>query len=497
MKKLFLFFFSFIFFSLTYGQGKYSFKHLEKKDGLSSNQVYCIFEDSHSFMWFGTVNGLNKYDGYDFEVFRQKKGDTTSIGNNDIVCIAENPLTHKIWVGTQKGLNCFDPSTNKFERVRIPGFPPKVQERINKIVFDDTGKLYLATGYGAYIYHIAEKRFENILTDSETIDRRHHYLTLLIDKDKNIWLGHSKHLVIFPNGNHLKKQNILTTDMWDLHQDNQGNVWVTTFASGIFLFGDGDWKKQPQHWTAENGKLPITNKRMHLTETDNNEIIIGIENWGALLFNLKDSSRTYIMADKYSARSISSKAIHSSYYSSSGILWFGTFNSGVSYWDSNSKSFGHIQMTFQNDGLFNNNVRSMHQDMEGNIWIGTKEEGGLSKYDPETQRFKNYKASDGLPKGPSNDFILSIEDIDKDHLLVGMLRTGFDIFDKRTETFTHVPLTLSARHYYSYRLHRDTDGDVWIGTGAGIAIYNHTTKSIRNIERCSSIETCDRIYSNR
>src|SRR5690606_10003298 len=169
--------FFFLIYLLSHGQSYY-FKHYQVEDGLSNNAVFSSLQDHRGFLWFGTLDGLNRFDGYQFRVFRHDTEDSTSIGNNNIQCLSEDQ-NHNIWVGTTEGMFIYDPLKEEFRR-----FKGSRSMEISDLRFDKKGNLWFIADMSLHLYDPQTKLLK-VYNRKDFFDA----VTIYIDENSEIWIG--------------------------------------------------------------------------------------------------------------------------------------------------------------------------------------------------------------------------------------------------------------------------------------------------------------------
>jgi len=218
---------------------------------------------------------------------------------------------------------------------------------------------------------------------------------------------------------------------------------------------------------------------MSICEDDHQNLYIALRDDGLVYLNEITGEKTNIRSSIYNPDGLSTDAVVCMSKSSTGIIWVGTYNKGIHFIDTNRKPFEHYRINFRENGLFNNNIRSMYQDSEGTIWIGTKVGGGLSKFNRDQGTFEHYRAKPGVAKALQNDFIFSISELDKDRLVIATYREGMAIFNKITGEFKHFkqdinnPTALSSNSVYT--VFKDQTGLIWLGLNPQGGAIGETT----------------------
>ena len=433
---LFIFF---IFLSGLYSQQHFSFNHLTDANGLSQSSVTCIFQDSKGFMWFGTQDGLNKYDGYHFKVFKNDPSDKTSLSENFIFSIYEN-ASGTLFIETQSGiLHQYNPRTESFQVVSKDSVnlqSAKVST-VGALLQESSGIIWnggLSRGTGLKRTDTKTGQitiFKNDPADPSSLSDNRVY-SVFRDHSGNLWVGtyngldrfdeHSGKFIHYRN--EPDNPNSLPDNwVWPIYEDSSGFLWIGTVKSGLVRFD------------------PNTKK----------------------FFNYKN--------DQNDPASLSSNFIFSIYQDASGIIWIGTNMGGINYFNPLAKSFEHYQNEpGKKNSLNDNAVSSMLVDRSGKYWIGTNE-GGLNEFDYNKKLFTSYTYNPKNPNSPSSNAIQSLMEDRTGIIWIGTFSSGLNAFNRKTGTFTRYthdpndPTSITDNRIYA--LAEDKQGFIWIGTYAG------------------------------
>jgi ligand-binding sensor domain-containing protein/serine phosphatase RsbU (regulator of sigma subunit) len=452
---------SFLFFSLEiFSQGNIAFNHLTVNDGLSQSSVTCIFQDRKGFMWFGTQDGLNRYDGYKFKVFKNIPNDTTSLTDNFIFSIIEDE-SGILYIETQSG------NIHKYN---------SAAETFNVIVKDDIdiSKSKVST-VGAALLEASGVKWVGGASRGTGLER----IDTKTGKSKTF-----KHNPADPS-------SLINDKVYSIYRDKKGNLWIGTFdgldkldeKTGKFIHFRNDPKNSnslPDNWV-----WPIY-------EDSRGNLWIGTVRGGVSKFN--PESNTYINYgnDSDDPASINDNFIFSIYEDRSGVIWFGTNTGGVNYFHSASQVFKRfINAPKNKNSLSDNAILSINADREGNYWIGTRE-GGLDKFDYSKKTFTNYSHNPSNLNSLINNSVLAITEDRSGIIWLGTFSSGMNSFDPKTNIFKRYvnnpadPNSLSDNRVYD--ILEDKEGFVWIGTyGGGLnkldkssgkfTIYKHDEKN--------------------
>ncbi len=449
--KLFSFLICFVLLvGETTAQNKINFNHLTVENGLSQSAVTVIFQDKSGFMWFGTQDGLNRYDGYNFKVFKNISDDSTSLSDNFIFSIFEDE-SNNLYVETQSGkFNKYSPLTETFTIVSS-----------DKIDFNKSRRSSVLAAY----YD------KNNIVWKGGLGKE----TGLIREDKKT----GKSITYLHSAN--QKNSLSDNKVYSVLRDGKGILWVGTF-NGLDMLDESTGTFQHYKNMPGNPNSLSDNWIWPIFEDSKGNLWIGTVKGGLNKFNRESNTFVSYKNDPSDPKSINDNFIFSVYEDRSGLIWVGT-NSGVNYFSPSSQVFEHyFNIPGNKNTLIDNIVYSMFVDSEGNYWIGTRN-GGLDKFDYQQKKFSNYKYDPSNRNGLlSNSIQVIYEDRDK-LLWLGTFSSGLNSFDQESgefKSFTHNPSnpnSLSDNRIYEIK--EDRDGIIWIGTYAGG--LNRLDKSSGNI----------------
>ena len=513
---------------------QFQFSRLDITNGLSHNQVTSIFKDSKGFIWFGTLSGLNRYDGYEFKIFKHNTSDTTSIDDDYIVSLSEGP-GHKIWVETRNGFNIYDPETEKFSResntyLSTIGIHNTHITAIKKGANGDFWFLDLNRGIYKYnpvtnkITHLSHSANKASISSNSVSD-------LAEDAGGNIWLTYRSgdlervdpktYLVNFRQ--HIfSKLPVGLNASYKIFIDKQNDIWayVPTYSAGVYYVSAN--RSVIKHIDKTSGKLN-TDVVSSVIQDDNNRIWIATDHGGINLLDKNTFEFQYLLNREDDDKTVAQNSITLLYKDNTGIIWVGTYKKGIGYYHENiikfplythhiadpvtdpkSLSFSDVNSftedkagnlwigtngggliyfdrkngTFKNylhnpansNSLTNNVVVCLYLDHSQKLWIGTYF-GGLDCFDGKT--FKHYKHNDALPGSISEDRICAITETGDNRLLVGTLSAGFNVLDNTTQTFTHYiynPRENAIHSNYVSKILVDSHKNWWVVTSYGVDV---------------------------
>jgi len=444
----------------------YYFRHYQVEQGLSNNAVICSIQDKRGFMWFGTKDGLNRYDGYTFKVFRYRPDDTNSIGSNFIHAICEDS-SGNMWVGTENGLYGYDGATERFKLVG-----PAPAGAVRAVQADGVGNLWFVSGFSLFKYSPASGRLRYY-------DIGHYFeaSSICLAADGRVWVGTT-------NG-YLERYDPATDGFvaYDVyaHSRRDGSRWIEKVyatADGQILVGTStQGAKSFRVGTGEYVDLLTYNSdgteifvRAFLQVKDG-EYWIATES-GIFIYNASGGvvNLHKLYNDPYS---ISDNAVYTFTKDREGGIWVGTYFGGINYYPRQYTPFRKYFPRTGENSLGGNVVREIHEDQYHNLWIGT-EDAGLNRFNTATQSFTHFQP-DGTTTGLSYANIHGLLPRGNE-LWVGTFEHGLDVLDVRTgkvvRRYNAESGRSSLKSNFIYCIYQAPGGQVMLGTTIGAYRYD-------------------------
>ncbi|HXB45310.1 MAG TPA: two-component regulator propeller domain-containing protein [Puia sp.] len=477
-------------------QNNIRFGHIGTADGLSSSNVISILQDRRGFMWFGTRDGLNKYDGYTYTVYKNDPKDSNSLSNNIINAMKEDK-NGVLWIGTWGGgLNKFDPKTNIFTAFKhdLKNTNSLANDLINKICFDNKGILWICTeGGGADAFEIQKQTFTHHVhnpSDPNSISQDV-IKDIIEDSHHQIWMASSDagiNILDPKTGifSHLTHQDGIPTSLSSngtkvLFEDRQHQVWVGTRGGGVNVFNPAthDFKI----YKKINGSFNCLahDYILSISQDKNDNLWIGTENGGLSVFNQQQNQFMNYQQDDIDAGSLSNNSVWSIYPDSKGDMWVGTFAGDINFWSSDVNQFRLFRHSTNPQSLSHNKVLCLYEDTQGQLWIGT-DGGGLNRFDKNTGVFKHFIHEPNNPRTICGNYVLNVLEDSRGYLWIGTWADGITVLDPQRNVYKHFrhdpnnPSSLPTDNIYA--LYEDKNKNIWVGAfNGGLNLFHPTDSS--------------------
>ncbi|TDQ08075.1 hybrid sensor histidine kinase/response regulator transcription factor [Pedobacter metabolipauper] len=446
----------------------FSIKYLGVEKGLSNNIVNSLYLDHFGFMWMGTYDGLNRYDGYNFRVFRNNWGTEHSLVNNHIT-VLNGDSQNRIWIGTQKGASYYSYADSKFHQFIYTdnGMQISLMASVTSIAVSKSSSVFIATDEkGLFELQKGRTIAERILPQkykSATIK------ALCADQDGILWLF-IKDAGLCRYDPLKRKVSLVKSEIKNVTSiiSGQNNIlWIGT-ERGLYQYD----KKAGNLSNLE--KYKDTENIMGLMLDKQQKLWISTDGGGIVIYDTKTKAVNYLPAGKEKGL-LSSNSVAQVYEDHESRKWIATLRGGVNIIDQQSAQFETIRKDpLKYNSLINNFVLSFSEDENNNIWIGT-DGGGLSVWNRKTNAFTNYIKTNG-PGSLQSNFITSILN-DTDHnTWIASFSGGIDCFNKKSQRFIHYSCYNTVKKIEEvnlWKLYQDKDKNLWAGTTRGGALYKY------------------------
>jgi ligand-binding sensor domain-containing protein/two-component sensor histidine kinase len=463
----------FLFAIFSFPQNEqYIFKQFTDADGLSQSTIFAIIQDKQGYLWLGTIDGLNRYDGYEFRVYVNDPSDINSVSDNFISALYEDSDGF-IWIGTVNGyINRFDRKTETFKRYSVNDFFSVIRKTeadfydyplafsrnqtntITSIAGDSEGNLWIGTwGNGIVKFNIKESKASHLFNDAD-------------------------------NPGSLSSNKVI-----DIITDRNGDVWIATFGGGLNkLFQDypaGNSKsKMPQaeflHYRASEDKFSLSDdKTISLFEDRKGNIWIGTFYGGLNKLDKNNKSLppgkarfVHYKEDKQQSSGISGNTVMAIHQDADGYLWIGTFGGGIDRFDLNKESFLNLTRIISQPNSFSDvEILSLFVDRSGLLWAGSHLGEGASKIQKYSTKFEIINSRSAGKLKLNDDVVWALLKDSKENLWVGTYRGGVNVLNFTSEQSKVYRIvidgekSISDNHIRSFA--EDRFGNIWVGTYSG------------------------------
>lgn len=432
-----------------------SFSRLSVENGLSQNSVLCITQDSTGFMWYGTRNGLNKYDSRKIRVYKNEPGNNNSLAGNYITTLL---CDHKkqLWAGTRESLHRYNAALDRFERVTFTGNGQKITSKgASALLEDSKGRLWVGSSNS---------------------------LLLMTNRDKGLFYS----LELEPG---FPSRSIIC-----IYEDKDGAIWAGTYAGAVRITGEqGRFNITVFRHEAGNAASLSDDQVTSIIQDKRGQLWLGTQNGGLNLYNPATGGFTHVEHSDVSANSLVNNHVRRLLTDNQGKLWIGT-QEGISVLDVETGRFSsYVNDPWDNQSLSQNSVHSLYKDKAGTIWIGTFF-GGVnahSPYDVVFNVFNNRSKTQRL----NNNVISGLTEDENGNLWIGTEGGGLNYINRQSgavKYYQHKPSDAgSIGSNLIKTVYRDRDGQIWAGThGGGLNLYNGSSdRFIRHLYKDNDPQT--------
>ncbi len=462
------------------------FSQLTVEDGLSESVVNAIWQDQLGLLWFGTQDGLNKFDGNNFTIFKHDPSDPGSLSRSYITTLYED-LSGMIWVGTDTGgINRYDRLSGLFTSFRHDrGSPETVgSNRINAIFQDRAGNLWVGTGDAGIDLYLPETRtFAHFRLSDSTPDNpgSDNVNTILEDGAGRFWVGTARGLYLFDPASgrftHMftGDDGIHTASVQVIYEDSFGVVWVGT-GNGLYRLypATGDfilYRNEP----SDPNSLS-SNRVSALWEDFGGRLWVGTVGGGLNRLNRETGRFTVFSHNSLDPRSLSNNWVQTVYQDRSGILWIGTYGGGVNKLEQSYKQFTHYQHNPLEPNTLNLGlINAITATSDGFVWVGYSE-GGLNRLDPQTGKIVQYINKPGDRRSLASNSVGALHTDQQGTVWIGT-QAGLHSLDPGEDRFNRYATGVNEFSELTYSsisgIAEDQGGYLWVSTrGDGLMMFN-------------------------
>ncbi|NVJ48637.1 MAG: response regulator [Cytophagia bacterium] len=460
------------------------FQHLTIEDGLAQNMVDCMLQDSQGFMWFGTWNGLSRFDGYNFQTYNTERNDSEALGNNFVYSLVEDAFGN-LWVGTREGLYVYLYNQDKFEKATnlFDGDASNLNARIHSLAVTEGDLLLVGTENGLLAFNVLNEQAQ--ITNSQAYNssvleslRGKNIRDLLLATDGQLWAATNNGVFIIDKDgkklenlqNQIRGNGLSSSFVQSLFQDSEGFFWIGT-DFGLNRYDPANREVLRFLHDLENPKSLPHNAIMDILEDGSGRLLIATLG-GLSIVEGEDFSFTNHKNEFYSEHSLTNNFVNSLTKDENGNIWVGTERGGVSFYNINQNIFEHFEFSVDDDNsLSNRTVNSIFED-DKYLWVGTAG-GGLDRYNPSTGRFKNYTYNSQNVNSLSSEFITGVLRDNNGQLWVSSWGAGLNqLINEGEENERFIRYQSNAQNgltsSFVSSMTVDADGYLWVGTLSGL-----------------------------
>lgn len=441
--------------------------------GLSNNSVRCIFQDHDGFMWFGTYDGLSRYDGYEFTVFRNKLNDTNSLPHNYIYAIDEDS-DHRLWVGTGQGIGIYQPLTGKFLPAWYRPAGSQARYRINynitAIATDAGGDVFIGSnGWGLDVQEEGSDVAQQVAYKSLT---GYNVQAIRIDGQQRIWVFiHDVGLCLYDKGQHgLRLVNHGLKNASRMVADDSDNLWLGT-PKGLYRYNIAADSLALAYAEGPGG---LSSGNIATLSIDReHRLWIGTEGGGIDVVDRHTGKIDYLLPGE-GKNDLTSESVYAIYEDKESRQWIGTLKGGIDILDGQKNRFQTIAHNpLVANSLVNNFVSTFFEDRDHHLWIGT-DGGGMSIWNRREDRWTNYRHEAGKPASLGSNSITCIRQDHTGAIWISTYGNGIDRFNAARGTFDHfhcVDDATGEENKDVWLIYEDSDQNLWASTFGDGKLY--------------------------
>lgn len=457
-------------------QNFYYFKHYNNNSGLSQNTVMSIFQDNKGFIWIGTKNGLNRFDGHEFKVYQ--RGNSANELKNSMIFSINEDQNHTLWLGTDQGISLYNPYTENFSNFNQKTEKQKeIEGYVNKIFIDKKNRVWILSGSGLFLFDQQKNKLyclnDKFATYTAAIPR-----ALFVENDGTAYIG-------FPGTGVIKYD--IDTDKTTFLSENRNvptvicnykehYILLGTLSKGLYLINKE---------TGASEKLLIDESRNSDVYVRDIEQISDAEYWIGTesgIYILKDGITQHIIHEDFNDLSLSDNAIYDILRDKEGGIWIGSYFGGIDYISKQYSCFENFYPIAYKNSISGYRVREFVNDKHGNLWIAT-EDNGLNYYDIRTGTFTHI--SDKTKPIDISFTNIQCLSLSNDKLWIGTFTKGIDVLDLKTNQRKHYERNEQPNCILNndiFAIYTDSRNVTWVGSTTQTYTYDPEIDGFRIFE---------------
>ena len=450
-----------------------TFDNLTTDQGLSNSSVTAILQDHEGFMWIGTSNGLNRYDGHQFKTFEHSPEDSTTINNNSIHSLLEDSQGN-LWVGTDaSGILKYIREKERFRLIQAKDSTGEVIGPRYTICFLEKGKdVWIGSKTGLFYFDTQTEEFINFRHQKgDPFSLPHNtVISIAYDKDSTLWVGTKEGLCrMNPDGKSFTsylaqdgKEGALQNNLIEaMLLDSKGRLWIGTHH-GLYQLVKKDQKYSFKRFG--HGSLGLNDQIISAITEDEDGLWIGTYNGGLNFWNAHDSSFSSYEHINQDPKSLLAITVWAIFKDRGGTIWVGTDDGGLSKIDRNNLSFYSIKINnLGSDKIQSTSIRAILEDQWGEVWIGLQN-SGIIHLDPLNKTIKHYTHNPDDPKSLPNNHIRGLAEDRFGNIWIGTSENliRFNRSDNSFKAYFPFPETGESRVQYVRYISEGKDGKIYI-----------------------------------
>ena len=455
-----------------------SFDLYSQEHGLSNNQIHCILQDSKGWMWIGTSQGICRFDGYRFTVFKNDPDDSTSLKGNLVRVIFED-RKGQLWVGTENGgLNKFDRGRETFQHLFYNKGQTQLKDvTVSSLMEDKNGALWIGTE--SVMYRLEGESKLTPIIPANLAGFKEFVRVIKTDRSGRMWIGTNRGVYIYHPETNLAEKIFLpgtngSEEIWEVVPDQDGIVLIGTYADGLFAINSVTLEARQLVIDSENERSKTVRA---ISKDPNGKYWIGTRG-GLYLYDTRNGVAAKYYHDDREQKSLVNNSVLCISKDAKGNTWIGTRQGLNLLIEDRVNILGFRPMPGDNRYLNNSEIYAFWMEPSGKIWVGT-ENGGVNILDRKTGQFNYLMPQKNNPNSLSTNCIKAIVSDGDNHVWIGTYLGGLDLYNPVSGTFKHFKNDPSNLNSLSdnrvWSLLHDTNNHIWVGTSKGVDQYDPAT----------------------
>jgi len=476
-----------------------NFDFYSQENGLSNNQIHCVLQDKKGWMWFGTSQGVCRFDGYKFTVFKNDPEDSTSLQGNLVRTIFED---HKgqLWIGTENGgLNKFNREKENFQHFFYQGNNAKLHDATVTAIHEDSNNI-LWVGTLTQLFRLENENSLTEIKPDNFPEFTSYFRIIRSDESGRIWIGSNQGLFIYDPIRNLAEKISLpeklsaNEEIWEITKDD-GTFLIGTYSSGMYSVNIKTLDASHMIIDPNNDR---SNTVRAISKDRGGKYWIGTRG-GLYIYEKGKGAVAFYYHDEREPKSLVNNSVQCIVHDLKGDVWIGTRN-GINFLiEERQNILGYKSMKGDDRYLNSSEIYGFWIDQKDDIWIAT-ESGGINILNSKTGRFRYLLPQSGNPNSLTTNCIKALLDDGKNNLWIGTFFGGIDVINLNTGIYKHYrndvnkPTSLSDNRVWA--LLRDSKNEIWVGTNSGLDKYDPVTESFTHFSNLVNDQQINWLYED-